>query len=366
MSAATRVQFEGAASQSGAIRHAIRARAPLRLGLAGGGTDLSPYCDRFGGAVLNATIDRYAHAFIGPADDGVQLHAADLEVHECFSADDALDEGPLRLHRAVHKRFMDSLFGGEFIALSVTTAVDSPPGSGLGSSSALVVALVEAYRGYFDVPMDPYQVARLAFEIERIDLGLAGGRQDHYAAAFGGMNFIEFHADDRVIVNPLRVRQQILDELETSLAICFSGQSRESASIIEAQQKGMAASSQSALEALDALKGDALAMKAALLSGRLVDMAEILQRSWEAKKRTAPGAGIETDAIGELRRIGERAGARASKVSGAGGGGFVMFLVAPERRETLIRALNVAGSQATAVKFTQNGAESWRRLAGSL
>jgi len=346
------------------VRHAVRARAPLRLGLAGGGTDLSPYCDEHGGAVLNVTIDRYAHAFIGPAVDGVRLHAADLDVRESFAPSDALDAGRLRLHRAVHKRFMHDLFGGEWINLTVTTSVDSPPGSGLGSSSALVVALVEAYRAYVDLPLDPYQVARLAFEIERHDLGLAGGRQDQYAAAFGGVNFIEFLPGDRAIVNPLRISHQVLAEFETSLVICFSGQSRESSTIIEAQQQGMRRHDEDALEALHTLKDDAVAMKSALLSGRLATMAEILQRSWEAKKRTAPG--IETGLIGELRAVGERAGARASKVSGAGGGGFVMFLVAPEDRQSLIQALNNHGSRASAVKFTQIGAESWRRLANSL
>lgn len=342
----------------------MRARAPLRLGLAGGGTDLSPYCDTYGGAILNVTIDRYAHAFIGPATDGVNLHAADLDVRERFNAREALDEGRLQLHRAVHQRFMRDLFDGEWINLSVTTSVDSPPGSGLGSSSALVVALVEAYRSYFDVPMDPYQVARLAFEIERVDLGLAGGRQDQYAAAFGGVNFIEFLADDRVIVNPLRVGQNVLDELETSLVICFSGQSRESSSIIESQQRGMVAADNKTIEAMHTLKEDAIAMKAALLSGQLGVMADILNRSWAAKKRTAPG--IQTEAIGHLQTVGMAAGARASKVSGAGGGGFIMFLAPPEQRQGVIQALNNKGSRASAVKFTQNGAESWRRLANSL
>lgn len=345
-------------------RHAVRARAPLRLGLAGGGTDLSPYCDLFGGAILNLTIDRYAHAFVGPASDGVKLHAADLDVRESFTPRDGLDDGRLQLHRAVHKRFMKDLFDDEWCNLSVTTSVDSPPGSGLGSSSALVVALVEAYRSYFDVPMDPYQVARLAFEIERIDLGLAGGRQDQYAAAFGGVNFIEFLPDDRVIVNPLRVAQNVLDELETSLVICFSGQSRESSNIIASQQKGMLSADNKTIDALHMLKQDAVAMKAALLSGRLGTMAEILNRSWEAKKRTAPG--IQTGVIGELQAVGEAAGARASKVSGAGGGGFIMFLVPPEDRQCLIQALNRKESRASSVKLTQNGAESWRRLANSL
>jgi D-glycero-alpha-D-manno-heptose-7-phosphate kinase len=337
----------------------IRARVPLRLGLAGGGTDLSPYCDRFGGAVLNTTIDRYAYAFIGPSPDG-KLHfvAPDLELTESFAPDlAAVAEAKLVLHAGVARRMARLYGGGVLSPLTVTSYVEAPAGSGLGSSSALVVALVEAFRAYYNAPLGPYDVAHLAFEIERVDLGLAGGKQDQYAATFGGINFIEFQADDRVIVNPLRVTQSVAHELETSMVICFTGVSRRSEAIIVEQQRGIAGPAGSALDSLHQLKSDALEMKDALLRGQIPRMAEILNRSWLAKQRTA--AGISTGLIEQLHKVAFANGAIGGKVSGAGGGGFMMFIVPPHRRVQVIRALTEAGADADGVRFVTVGAESW-------
>ena len=340
-------------------RTVIRTRAPLRLGLAGGGTDLSPYCDEFGGAVLNATIDRYAYAFIAPSEDGrTHFAARDLGIEESFSPSlDMLRAARLALHGGVYRRMMAEFNGGVLRPLRITTYVDAPAGSGLGSSSALVVALVEAFRTLLGLPLGLYDVAHLAFEIERIDLGLAGGKQDQYAAAFGGANFIEFLAGDRVIVNPLRVARGVMNELEASLVTCFTGVSRRSEAIIEDQQRRMAVPSSEALTSLHQLKQDAIEMKQALLRGEIRHMAEILNRSWQAKKRTA--AGISTKLIDDLYAAAMSHGALAGKVSGAGGGGFVMFLVPPDRRIPLIRGLTEAGVHASSVHFTADGAESW-------
>ena len=338
----------------------VRARAPLRLGLAGGGTDLSPYCDEYGRAVLNATIDRYAYAFLEPSPDGA-LHfcARDLEIEERVEPD-ALSTARLALHAGVWRR-MTALSDRPVPPLRITTQVDAPAGSGLGSSSALVVALVEAFRTWLSLPLGQYDVAHLAFEIERIDLALPGGKQDQYAAAFGGANFIEFLAHDRVIVNPLRVARGHINELEASLVTCFSGLSRRSEAIIEDQQRRMADHGTAAIESLHQLKADAVEMKQALLRGRIADMAAILDRSWTAKRRTADG--VSSPAIDALHATAMAHGATAGKVSGAGGGGFVMFLVPPARRVGLIRALNATtattGAVATAVHFTAQGAESW-------
>lgn len=337
----------------------IRARVPLRLGLAGGGTDLSPYCDEFGGAVLNMTIDRYAYATIEPSDDGrVHFIAPDLDVEECFDASLAsIQAATLVLHAGVTARMVRDFGGGKMPAIRVTSFVDAPPGSGLGSSSALVVALVEAFRAYFAAPLGPYDVAHLAFEIERIDLGLAGGRQDQYAATFGGVNFIEFHANDRVIVNPLRVPVAVLNELEMSLITCFSGVTRRSDEIIAEQQRRMTASADPAIDSLHQLKHDAIEMKQALLRGQIRAMAKLLNHSWEAKKRTADG--ISTGTIETLYRRAFDEGAIGGKVSGAGGGGFMMFIVPPERRIAVIRGLNELGDTASGVHLTAAGAESW-------
>lgn len=338
---------------------AIRARAPLRLGLAGGGTDLSPYCDQYGGAVLNVTIDRYAYAFIGPSPDGrLHFRSEDLELRESFPCDpDACAGAALGLHAGVYRRMMAAFNGGRPLALTVTTATDAPPGSGLGTSSALMVALVEAYRTLLGLPLGLYDVAHLAWEIERRDLGLAGGKQDQYAAAFGGANFIEFLAQDRVIVNPLRIPTAVLNELETSLVTCFTGVSRSSATIIEEQQAGIVRAAADALAGLHQLRQDAVEMKQALLRGDVEGMGAILNRSWIAKKRTA--GGISSPAIERILTDAERLGALAGKVSGAGGGGFTMLLVRPERRAAFIRAMRAAGHDAAPVNFTAVGIESW-------
>ena len=336
----------------------IRARVPLRLGLAGGGTDLSPYCDEFGGAVLNTTIDRYAYAIIEPSDDGrVHFAAPDMELTETFEAClDALRPGRLPLHAGVARRMLQTYNGGKVPPIRVTSFVDAPPGSGLGSSSALVVALVEVFQAWLAAPLGPYDVAHLAFEIERLDLRMAGGRQDQYAATFGGVNFIEFHANDRVIVNPLRVPVGILNELETSLVTCFSGVTRRSGDIIAEQQRRMTGAD-SALDSLHELKSDAIEMKDALLRGQITRMARLLNKSWEAKKRTA--GGISTDTIEALYDRAFAEGAIGGKVSGAGGGGFLMFIVPPERRIAVIRGLNALGGTASGVHLTAIGAESW-------
>ncbi len=337
----------------------VRARAPLRLGIAGGGTDLSPYCDDFGGAVLNVTIDRHAFAFLSPRTDGrVHFEALDVGVQDSCSVEEALDRASnLVLHQGVYNRFVRDYLGGKPLAVSVASTVDAPAGSGLGASSALVVALVEAFRAYLDLPLGSYEIARLAWDIERNDLGLAGGRQDQYSAAFGGVNFIEFLPGDRTVVNPLRLRSGVCEEIESSLAICFTGQSRASHDIIVQQRAAMTGGSSTAIDAMHQLKTDAIDMKSAMLRGDVAEMAQVLDRSWAAKKQTA--SGISNPLIDRLYDLALANGALAGKVSGAGGGGFMMFMVPPEKRRRLIVALEAGGGQADVVALTHTGVVSW-------
>ena len=337
----------------------MRSRAPLRLGFGGGGTDLSPYCDEFGGVVLNATIDRYAYAHVSSRDDNsIAFCADDLSRDERLpcSLDFHIQEG-LGLHRAVYRHMMLEHNGGIAAPLTITTTIDVPEGSGLGASSALTVALVEAFALAMELPLGPYDVAGLAFDIERRQLGLAGGRQDQYAAAFGGFNFIEFLQAGNVIVNPLRLRRSHLNEFESSLVICFSGQSRQSAQIIDQQVAGLNALDAATVAAMHEIKDQAVEMKTQLLSGNVRGMAEVLQRSWLSKKRTA--ASVTSSSVDRLLEVALSAGAWAGKVSGAGGGGFIMLLTDPEKRYGLIRRLNEAGGAASAVKLTFEGVEAW-------
>jgi D-glycero-alpha-D-manno-heptose-7-phosphate kinase len=341
------------------FRTVTRSRAPLRLGLAGGGTDLSPYCDEFGGVVLNTTIDRFAYAFISPRDDDrVVFRAKDLRREEILAAAPELPQAALFLHRGVYERMVHDYNGGQAISATITTTVDAPAGSGLGSSSALVVALVDAFRTFLGLPLGQYELAHLAFEIERLDLGLPGGRQDQYSAAFGGTNFIEFLGPDRVIVNPLRISDNIRNELESSLVVCFSGESRDATAIITQQTAGLMDHSTPTIAAMNRLKADAVAMKNALLVGDVNELASILEDSWAAKKLTAPG--VSNTRIDRLCEIAFANGALAGKVSGAGGGGFLMFIVPPEDRLGLITALDVAGGAAGAAKLTDRGCETWQ------
>ncbi len=344
--------------RAGRRRAVVRARAPLRLGLAGGGTDLAGYSSQHGGAVLNATMDRYAFAFIRARDDDrIVFEACDLGREEAHDSAPTLPGSTLLLHRGVYERMVRDFNGGERLAVTVTTAVDAPMGSGLGSSSALVVALIEAYRTYLDLPLTRYDVAHLAYEIERVDLNLAGGRQDQYSAAFGGINFMEFLRGGEVIVNPLRFSEGVALELESSLAVCFTGQSRASDTIIRQQAEGLGAHSAEVMEGMHQMRQDAVDMKSAILLGDMPAVARLLERSWLAKKRTAPG--ISNARIEALEAMAREAGAIGAKVSGAGGGGFMMFVVPTERRYRLISTLNEQGAAAYPVKFTDAGSETW-------
>ena len=213
-----------------------RSKAPLRLGLAGGGTDVPPYSDLYGGAVLNATINKYAYATVTPRTDGkIVFNSLDNGKSLVYDSVKELEiDGELDLLKGIYNRVVRE-YSSEALSFELSTIVDAPPGSGLGTSSTLVVTILGAFAEWLKLPLGEYDMARLAYEIERIDLHMAGGKQDQYVATFGGFNFMEFYADGRVIVNPLRIRDEIINEIECSMLLYFTGRSRESANIIKDQ-----------------------------------------------------------------------------------------------------------------------------------
>jgi D-glycero-alpha-D-manno-heptose-7-phosphate kinase len=338
----------------------IRARAPLRLGLAGGGTDVSPYCDVHGGYILNATIDRYAYTVIKTLDESyIRFVSTDQQKEKAISITEHPElNGKFDLHKAVYNEMVQRYNGGKPIPLELSTFCDAPAGSGLGSSSTLIVAMVRAFAELLNLPLDDYTIAHLAFKIERVDCGLQGGRQDQYSATFGGFNFMEFYAENRAVINPLRIKNWIICELEASLLLFYTGVSRESAKIIADQSANVKKGEIDAVEAMHAMKREALAMKECLLKGDFTGIVETMRQGWESKKRSAKA--VSNPHIDEIYNAAISAGALAGKVSGAGGGGFMMFFVPPDKRMDVIRTLNRFEGQVSNCHFTKHGTQAWR------
>lgn len=336
----------------------IRSKAPLRLGLAGGGTDVAPFSDLYGGAILNATISMYAMATIRPRSDGkIILNALDRKELLEFDATDQLPlNGQLDLIKGIYNRIVRDYIHGP-LSFELSTYVDAPPGSGLGSSSTLVVAVLGAFAEWMNIPLGEYDLAHLAFEIERVDLNMSGGKQDQYAATFGGVNFMEFFRDDKVIVNPLRIREKYLDELAHNLILYHTETSRLSSTIIEEQRKKVMEGDESSIEAMCKLKEQSVMMKEAMLKGDLDLIGEILDFGWQFKKKMAKG--ITNPMLDDIYSAAMRNGALGGKVSGAGGGGFMFFYCPGNTRSKVIQALREFGGQAKRYEFTGKGLRTW-------
>ena len=335
-----------------------RSRAPLRLGLAGGGTDVSPYADLYGGAILNATIAMYAYATIKPLNNGkIILHAIDRnERYEFDAASELPLDGNLDLIKGLYNRIVRD-FTQVPLSFELSTFVDAPPGSGLGSSSTLVVAIIGAFVEWLKIPLGEYDIAQLAFNVERIDLKMAGGRQDQYAATFGGVNFMEFSANNKVIVNPLRVKEKWLYELENNLVLFFTETSRLSSDIIEKQSANVNAKNEKSIEAMHNLKEQAQMMKEALLRGEVDNIGKILHYGWQHKKNMV--AGISNPMIDSTYETAMAAGATGGKISGAGGGGFMIFYAPYTAKYGVIDALNKLGGKVMRYNFTNVGLTTW-------
>jgi D-glycero-alpha-D-manno-heptose-7-phosphate kinase len=337
----------------------IRAKAPLRLGLAGGGTDIATYYNLYGGYVLNATVDMYAYCTLEPAENGkIIFNAADLNIVEEYDSSPCLTlSTKLQLHEGIYNSIVSFYSNNKPLSFKLTTYSDAPAGSGLGSSSTMVVAIIKAFTEWLKLPLGEYDMASLAYKIEREDLQLAGGKQDQYAATFGGFNFMEFDKDEKVIVNPLRLKRWIRNELEASLVLFYTGISRESASIIKKQIENTKNNNTKSIENMHELKKQAVIMKEALLKGDFISFSECLLRGWNAKKNIATS--ISNDFLDELYGYALDCGAKSAKISGAGGGGFMMIYCDPCDRIKLIKALKKKDGMVMTTSFTEIGTQAW-------
>ncbi len=335
----------------------IRSKAPLRLGLAGGGTDVSPFSDLYGGAIINATINMYAYTTIEPTDDGkIVFDSPAHNLHEEFDSEEYINpEGFFVLHKGVYNRVVKD-FVKKPLSFKMSTFVDTPPGSGLGTSSTLVVSILGAFVEWLKLPLGEYDVAHLAYDIERNDLNMSGGKQDQYAATFGGINFMEFF-QDRVIVNPLRVRQRYLDELSHNILLFFTNTCRVSANIIEEQKRNVLQKNTTSVNAMFSLKEQAIKMKEVILKGNLDEVGSILDTSWQEKKKMANC--ITNPLLDSVYNAAIEAGSTGGKVAGAGGGGFMFFYCPGVTRYAVMEALKNYNGEFKRYEFTKDGLKTW-------
>jgi D-glycero-alpha-D-manno-heptose-7-phosphate kinase len=328
-----------------------RAKAPLRISFCGGGTDVSPYPEERGGVVLSTTVDKFAYASLRPRkDDRLRIRSLDYDIVANYHRSKLVYDGELDLVKAVAKHFAMPTGADLFIHS------DAPPGTGLGSSSTMCVALVGVFADWLRIPLTLYEIAELTYKIEREELGIAGGRQDQYAATFGGFNYIEF-TRDATVVNPLRVRSELRSELEYSLLLCFTGQTRLSANIVASQTKAFVEGKKTVVEALDRMKVLTERMKRALLTGDLPGFGKLLHTAWTEKKLL--DRNITSSRIDNLYQFARRHGAVGGKILGAGGGGYLLLYVPFTRKHVVARVLTEAGATVVPFTFTEGGLHTW-------
>lgn len=329
----------------------IRGRAPLRISFGGGGTDVAPFCVEQGGAIIGSTINKYAYCSIVPRDDDqIIVHSLDFDMTIKYNAkENFVYDGKLDLVKAAMKA-MDIKQGCE-----VYLECDAPPGSGLGTSSTVMVALLIAMARWKGVEMDGYRLADLAYKVEREDLKIDGGYQDQYAATFGGFNFIEFHGGSNVVVNPLRIKKDIYHELQYNLLLCYTGNIHVSANIIKDQVKNY--EKKDAFDAMCEVKALAYAMKNELLKGNLHSFGKLLDYGWQSKKRMS--SKITNPQIDELYEEALKAGALGGKLLGAGGGGYLLMYCPYNVRHKVAARMEQVGGQLADWNFELRGAQAW-------
>jgi D-glycero-alpha-D-manno-heptose-7-phosphate kinase len=336
------------------------------MALAGGGTDLEPYWSKYGGVVLNGTIDQYAYCKIEPC---VCNH------EKCWSFK-SVDLGIEERHDFYSTPFMQGEYVDSDLQLlvntyqyltaktdrhpvKITTYVEAPPGSGLGSSSALVVALVSAIAEYHKIPLGEYDIAEYAVEIERNICNMPGGKQDQFAAAFGGFNFTEFLQDGRTIVNPLRLNYKTQNMMELSTVLYYVGKPREDSRVIENTAKGLV-DDEVVLNATHKIKNACIEYKRSLLTGDMKRISELMETYWRSKLETNPN--VASPEILESYDYALQNGATGAKISGAGGGGHMVLFTEFENRHKLITALKDKGvGRVVPFKFVKHGVDVWRQ-----
>ncbi len=346
----------------------IRSRAPVRIDFAGGWSDVALFTEHSKGLVVNGAINRYAYATLRcepqttqddlvklqrVIDKSIRIYSADFDTF--IEADDVRQleyDGNIDLVKAAVRRMSVQIGGFDLITQS-----NAPPGSGLGTSAAMGVALVSVLGALKESTALPYEYAELASAIERHELGILGGKQDHYASALGGIQFMEFQGEE-VKASALKLPTHVLHELEKNLVLCYTGKSRLSGDIHQNVIDAYNSADPSVRDALETLKATADATKRALMRGRLTDFGELLTQNWFNQKKLHPS--VTNERIENLFRIATTHGAIGGKACGAGGGGCLLFYCQPTREHSVHQKLEDAGAHVIDVNFDADGLQMWR------
>jgi len=332
----------------------VRAKAPLRVSFAGGGTDLPHWYEEHGGAVFSGTIDRYAYVTLYPRSDHI-VSIRSLDLGHAITYDVSkkpMYDGVLDLAKAVIYRL------GTRRGMELDIRSDAPPGSGLGGSSTLTAAIIGVVSAYTGRTLDCYEKAELNYEIERIDLGIAGGKQDQYATTFGGFNLIEFHRDS-VVVHGMELGRDIINDLEAHLLLCYTGQVRANLGLVSKQVRMYREGRPATHAGLGRLYELAFEMAEAVIEGRLNTFGQLLHEAYINKKRMNPDVAVGTIAD-ELYDEARRHGAIGGKLLGAGGGGFLLVYCETGRQHIVREALRARGGTIMDFAFDDRGLQYWR------
>lgn len=328
----------------------IRGRAPLRISFAGGGTDVPYFFEKYGGIVINSTIDKYCHGtLVRRADSKIVLNS-DLEREIILDGSNLKYDGKLDIVKSVVK-IMEPSFGFELYLHN-----DIPPGRGLGSSASVAVLTAKLLGQAQGIEHTNEEVAKIAHKAEREELGIGGGWQDQYATAIGGFNFIEFNKD-KTIIYPLRLKDEIMDELNSRLLLCYVGGSHFSGSIHKRQEESFAGGEEDYVRKVGVNKRIATDFKDSLLTGKLTNLGPLLHESWQVKKEWIED--VSNPRIDTLYDAGLRNGANGGKLLGAGGAGYLLFSYSPTKRNALVRALESEGGEILDFNFEFKGAHTW-------
>jgi len=326
-------------------------RSPVRISFGGGGSDLPSYYEQFGGAVLSVAINKYFYTILGKRSDGrIQVISSDLRVFETWQGLNHLEVrgNPLEIPLAILKEINCD------VAIDLFLASEIPPGTGLGSSASVCVNVLKTITTYLEQPLSKYDLAEKAFHVARNVLGKNVGKQDEYAAAFGGVNYITFHPDGSTLVEPQHLSPATLRDLQSNLMLFFTGAARNSWTILKEQETLTRQGSAAAVEALHEVKSLGRQMREALEQENLHLLGRLLHQGWMAKRRVS--SKISDERIDALYSLARERGALGGKITGAGGGGFLLLYCEPPFQQSVRDAMCEQGVQEMTFAFDMQGA----------